>query len=1342
MIWTFLFSLGFCCVFTGMALAQVDQGAINGVVKDTAGAVVPYALVTLTNTDTNFALQGKTDARGQYSFSPIKIGHYTLSATAPKFATTTQENITVNIQDVLNIGLTLRPGGVTENVTVTTAPPMLQSENASVGQVVDTETINNTPLNGRNWVYIAQFTAGVAPGIAAGGAPGAGTGDFSANGQRTLQNNFILDGVDNNNDTDSMQNGQSYNVRPPPDALAEFKLDTSNYSAEFGHSAGAVLNASIKSGTNHIHGDLWEYVRNNRLDAADWDSAPNASGGINVPAYHENQFGATLGLPIFKNKLFYFGDAQANRIAFSEPIPGLNVPTASERNGDFSEFFNPVINGQGLGGGPIGVFAPNTAGQVPMTQAGGAFPNPDPTCATHGSSICSWNSATPGVGNGTPTTNVLTPGNPYNTTGAVPVGMMDPIAGELLNDYPKPNSGGWTSANYGTPGSGNLYQNYSINDPIKDTTFQWDQRLDWNISAKDQTYMRYSYSNEHIGSVPPLGNIIDGSDEAPAGVYQGHTVYNLAQNFMASETHLFSPSVINEFRFGYNWGLSVISQLNANTDAETLVPGLGGVPFSGPGTGGLPQLRLYSQASRATAISEGGAAYGTPSTQRQDVYQILDNLTKIHGSHSLKFGFQFESIRPALAASVLPRGYYNFDGVYSGKYNSGGGHAPLTGLGAADAFSDNAGNMEMSPNWTTEYYRDYRAGYAQDDWRFNSKLTVNLGVRYDFIQPYSSKDGALANYVITSESVLPGGAVNGTYVTGTGTYIMPAIAANAFPVGAGFLATLAGNNSTLQYTSTNQNSLTGVQHYNFAPRIGLAYSINPKTVVRAAYGIFYGAIESPGAAELETNFPFAYNTVMYNPYLGNYGECFPSTNTGYNNNTSGCPSNGSADLAESNAANPNYNYTTTNPGGQGAPVAIGGSVGTTPGTTPSAGYGIPAGWNPFPHSTTLETGASGYLTNGVVNPANASGEATALAMSDPNVKTPYTQSYNLTVEREITKNMVATVGYVGNNAKHTYAGTTPMSPLVMTNPNDPTDVYAFPGLGVYAHDQQWIGESMYNSLQAKLEQRLSYGLSFLASYTWSHAMDDAGNPGIGVGPPFRNSNLIPLKDEFTNANYDIRHRFTFNGAYDLPFGKGRRYMNQGGVFDYLVGGWSTSATWTAQTGIPFTVTTGSVFVPAGGFNQINAIKVSNPFAGGGTPPVANVDMAGLTCPAKVHNRQNWFNPCAFVDPAPGAEIAFGPGITPPYDLADAIKYSGSKSAQLHGPGWERVNMSLFKNFKTWRSEYVQFRADAFNLFNTPSNGQPSSPSLGSTAGLITNTQAFQNYTPDSRFFQLSGKYVF
>lgn len=407
------FVLSLCVLLPGrMATAQVDQGAINGVVKDPSGALIPGAQVTLTNTDTNFVLQGKTDAKGEYSFSPIKIGNYTVSATAPGFETTTQENVRVNIQDRLNIDIALKPGGVQETVMVTGAPPMLQSETASVGQVMDTDTINNTALNGRNWIYIAQLAAGVDPAINNLGR-GAGTGDFAANGQRTTQNNFILDGVDNNVDADDLMNGASYNVRPPPDALAEFKIDTSNYSAEFGHAAGAVLDASIKSGSNQIHGDLWEYLRNTKFDAADWDN------GGEVPAYHENQFGATLGGPIWKNKLFYFGDAEANRITFGFPDTGLTVPTPLMRVGNFTELFNPALNSSG---NSIAVFGTNpangagSAGYYPLTNtssAAGINVSAGQIAATPPAGI--------GIaGNGQQTTNILSPANLWRGAGVLP----------------------------------------------------------------------------------------------------------------------------------------------------------------------------------------------------------------------------------------------------------------------------------------------------------------------------------------------------------------------------------------------------------------------------------------------------------------------------------------------------------------------------------------------------------------------------------------------------------------------------------------------------------------------------------------------------------------------------------------------------------------------------------------------------------------------------------------------------------------------------------------------------------------------------------------------------------
>jgi hypothetical protein len=257
-------------LIAGTASAQVDQGAITGTVTDNTGAIVPDAQVTLRAADTGLTLQNKSNSSGSYTFSPIKIGNYTVSAFAPGFQTTTRQNLHVDVQQRLQVNLALSPGQVSQTVTVSGGVALLQTQSSAVGQVIDTKTINETPLNGRNWVYIAQLTAGVAPPF--GNTRGSGSGDFVANGQRAEQNNFILDGVDNTTNLVDFLNGSSFVMRPPPDALAEFNLQTSNFSAEFGYSAGAVMNASIKSGTNQIHGDLWEYVRNTSLDAQNWNA--------------------------------------------------------------------------------------------------------------------------------------------------------------------------------------------------------------------------------------------------------------------------------------------------------------------------------------------------------------------------------------------------------------------------------------------------------------------------------------------------------------------------------------------------------------------------------------------------------------------------------------------------------------------------------------------------------------------------------------------------------------------------------------------------------------------------------------------------------------------------------------------------------------------------------------------------------------------------------------------------------------------------------------------------------------------------------------------------------------
>ncbi len=276
-IWRIFFksfpAIVFLLLVPCFAFGQMDQGSVTGIVQDTTGAVVPNAQVTLKSTDTGLELQTKTDQNGVYTFSPVKIGNYQVSVTAPGFQTTTQANLHLDVQQRLAVNVQLQPGEATETVEVTAAPPLMQTEEGSTGQVMDTKTINDTPLNGRNWVFIAQLAAGAAP---PSGSRGAGKGDFNANGQRAEQNNFILDGVDNNNNVVDFLNGASFIVRPPPDALAEFKVQTGAYSAEFGHSAGAVINASIKSGTNDIHGDLWEYIRNDAFDIHDFDATPES----------------------------------------------------------------------------------------------------------------------------------------------------------------------------------------------------------------------------------------------------------------------------------------------------------------------------------------------------------------------------------------------------------------------------------------------------------------------------------------------------------------------------------------------------------------------------------------------------------------------------------------------------------------------------------------------------------------------------------------------------------------------------------------------------------------------------------------------------------------------------------------------------------------------------------------------------------------------------------------------------------------------------------------------------------------------------------------------------------
>ncbi|MGE5083320.1 MAG: carboxypeptidase regulatory-like domain-containing protein, partial [Acidobacteriota bacterium] len=522
--------------------AQVDTGSITGTVTDASGAVVNGAKVTLTNEGTGTALSLTTGSDGSYTFSPVRIGSYKIDASAQGFKTVSQTHVVVNVSANVLVNLKLPTGSVSETVEVTGAVPVLQTQDASVGQVMDTRNVNNLPLNGRNFTFLAQLSAGVnSPQADTRG--NASTGAFSANGFRPAQNNYMLDGIDNNSDTVDFLNGTNFVVLPPVDAVQEFKVQTTDFSAEFGRSGAAVLNASIKSGTNQLHGDVWEFFRNDKLDAADYfERTQDTSGNWRTQKgeLRQNQFGFTIGGPVViphvfngRNKMFFFADYEGLRRRQGTVQSGA-VPTMSERNSGYTNL-QDLINLQ-----------------VPSTCPPGATPS---NCST-GFHTDILNRTMPiGTVLDPATTRVSGTGfvrDPFTTVCAnepanftytlaacpdlnmLPVGRLDPNAIKLLNLFPNPTSNALTS-------------NYTNSPVLRENRKAFDARLDVNFTQKDQVFFRFSYADDPQFIPSIFGGVADGG-----GFYQGNQTA-LAQQSALVWNHVISPTTVNHARAGLNY---------------------------------------------------------------------------------------------------------------------------------------------------------------------------------------------------------------------------------------------------------------------------------------------------------------------------------------------------------------------------------------------------------------------------------------------------------------------------------------------------------------------------------------------------------------------------------------------------------------------------------------------------------------------------------------------------------------------------------------------------------------------------------------------------------------------
>ncbi len=483
--------------------AQVDTGSILGTVTDASGASVTGAKVTLINEGTGAELSTTTGADGGYKFTPVRIGSYKLSVSLQGFQTVVQTGVTVNVGENVVANFTLKPGTVTETVSVESTIPVLQSQDASVGQVVDSKNVNDLPLNGRNFTFLAQLAAGVnSPQADTRG--NASTGAFAANGLRPAQNNYLLDGIDNNSDTVDFLNGTNFVVLPPVDAIQEFKVQTSGFSAEYGRSGAAVLNATIKSGTNEFHGTAWEFFRNDKLDAADFFE--NA-GNIPKGALRQNQFGVSIGGPIKKNKIFIFGDYEGLRRVQGTVATGT-VPTALMRSTGYTNFTELLAQG-GTETDDLGrTFAAGTILDPATTRAvtaGQVDPVTGLTAAKTGFVRDPFGSCPIN------TTNYTSNGCQTGLN-ILPAGRLDANAIKLLNLYPNPTTG-------------SLFSNYAVSPKLFEHRNAFDTRMDVNFSEKDQLFFRFSLADDPQFIPGIFTGIADGG-----GFQQGDQTANAQQS--------------------------------------------------------------------------------------------------------------------------------------------------------------------------------------------------------------------------------------------------------------------------------------------------------------------------------------------------------------------------------------------------------------------------------------------------------------------------------------------------------------------------------------------------------------------------------------------------------------------------------------------------------------------------------------------------------------------------------------------------------------------------------------------------------------------------------------------
>ena len=688
-----------------IAWAQVDTATVTGTVRDTTGAVLPNATVTARETDTGISTAATSDNNGNFVITPLKIGRYSVTAEATGFRTETRENIVLDVQQNLRLDFQLHVGSVAQVAEVTSQAPLLETETASLGDVVTAQQVEELPLNGRRYTDLAELTSGVSKVIEGpvngGSTPTNGNagGSFAVNGTRGDQNNFILDGIDNN----SNDNGDVA-VLSSVDAIAEFKIETSNYSPEFGRSGGAVINATTKSGTNSFHGEAWEFLRNQAFDASQYGF------GSNLPKapYKQNQFGGTFGGPIKKDKAFFFLDYEGTRIHQAQsdivtvPTDG-SFGTSNEKLGDFS--------------GILDLSAPSGVDAARRPVYANEIYQPFATCTVSGVSVrqgfgfdCN-NNPIPGQAN------II----PAGYSGLSSVGLAYAAL------YPAPN----------LPGTAN---NYAVNAPGYEQTDQMDARADENLTSKIQLFQRFSLIEDTRFQAPVFSGVADG------GNYNTGNRPLDTQGLVLGLTDSITSNLVDSFRVGFN-RVHYIS--NSPAYGQNYPP----ASLQVPGVPNNPLINGLTWFAPSGYNGLGEPTYTPTRSTSQDI-QLNDTLSWVHGKHLIKVGPQVRFDQFNLLQIGQPRGNLSFSGQFtsdSGTLGDGSGN------GLADML---LGIPVTSVISTTTYFgnRQHTYGaFVEDNYKATSNLTFDLGLRYDYATPIYEAHNRESNFDYTTGTIIPAG---------------------------------------------------------------------------------------------------------------------------------------------------------------------------------------------------------------------------------------------------------------------------------------------------------------------------------------------------------------------------------------------------------------------------------------------------------------------------------------------------------------------------------------------------------------------------------------------------------